>query len=135
MATYLLRGGRIIDPASGLDATGDLLIDGTAIRERSTSRITPPAGATVIDCEGCIVAPGLIDPHVHLREPGQEHKETILSGASSAIEGGFTTVCCMPNTTPALDLPSLVDFVRLPVPSAERSRRGSTCQASSTSFG
>ena len=122
MATYLLRGGRIIDPASGLDATGDLLIDGTAIRERSTSRITPPAGATVIDCEGCIVAPGLIDPHVHLREPGQEHKETILSGASSAIEGGFTTVCCMPNTTPALDLPSLVDFVRLKAQEAGKAR-------------
>jgi dihydroorotase len=122
MATYLLRGGRIIDPASGLDATGDLLIDGAAIRERSTSRISPPSGATVIDCEGCIVAPGLIDPHVHLREPGQEHKETILSGASAAIEGGFTTVCCMPNTTPALDLPSLVDFVRLKAQEAGKAR-------------
>ncbi len=122
MSTYLLRGGRIIDPGSGTDATGDVLIDGGAIRALSTRALTPPTGATVIDCEGQIVAPGLIDPHVHLREPGQEHKETIRSGATSAVRGGFTSVCCMPNTTPALDVPSLIDFVRLKAQEAGQAR-------------
>ena len=112
MATYLLRGGRIIDPASGLDATGDLLIDGTAIRERSTSRITPPGGATVIDCEGCIVAPGLIDPHVHLREPGQEHKETLATCSAAALRGGVTGVVLMPDTSPPVDTGNLVKSAR-----------------------
>lgn len=81
--------------------------------ERISDRPISDSQAFAIDCDGCIIAPGLIDPHVHLREPGAEHKETIRSGAEAAIAGGFTTVCCMPNTTPAIDLPSLVDFVQM----------------------
>ena len=94
-----------------------------------------PAGARVIDADGLLVTPGLIDPHVHLREPGGEHKETIESGARAAVAGGFTTVCCMPNTTPALDSPEMLDVIRarageralcrvFPVAAATRGRRG-----------
>lgn len=72
-----------------------------------------PTADTVVDCAGLMVCPGLVDPHVHLREPGQEHKETIASGAAAAVAGGFTTVCCMPNTSPCLDSAPLVEFVRL----------------------
>jgi len=108
----LLRGGRVIVPDRGRDERADVLVAGDRVERISTSPITD-AGAHVIDCDGCLVTPGLIDPHVHLREPGAEHKETIRSGAESAIAGGFTTVCCMPNTTPAIDLPSLVDFVQM----------------------
>ncbi|MSR28814.1 MAG: dihydroorotase [Phycisphaerales bacterium] len=122
--SYLLRGGRVIDPASGFDATADLLIVGQVVAEICTSpgRVLPPEGCTVIECEGTIVSPGLVDPHVHLREPGAENKETITSGASAAIAGGFTSVCCMPNTTPAIDLPSTVEFVQMRAHSAERAR-------------
>src|SRR5690606_31689543 len=71
------------------------------------------AGAgRVLDARGCLVTPGLIDPHVHLREPGQEHKETLATGSRAAVAGGFTAVCCMPNTSPALDTPELVSFIR-----------------------
>lgn len=109
----LLRGGRVIDPVRPFDATADVLVlDGriAAIEPRS---IDAPAEAEVIDVSGCIVAPGLIDLHVHFREPGQEHKETLATGGAAALAGGFTTICCMPNTRPALDTPQLVEFVRL----------------------
>jgi dihydroorotase len=110
----LIRGGRVIDPARALDATADLLIDGDRVVSIETKpRAIQASGARVIDAEGCIVSPGLIDPHVHLREPGQTQKETLATGAASAIHGGFTTVCCMPNTSPALDTPALVEFIRL----------------------
>lgn len=111
----LIRGGRVIDPASGFDQTADVLVvDG---RVASIGRISPSeaaeAGAEVqvIDAEGCIVSPGLIDIHVHLREPGHEYKETIATGSASALNGGFTTVCCMPNTNPPLDSAAQVAFV------------------------
>lgn len=133
----LLRGGRLIDPASGLDATADLLIVGDRIARISTSRLASSdvGDARVVDLEGRIVAPGLIDGHVHLREPGNERAETIASGTASAVAGGFTSVCCMPNTTPALDTAALVHFVRLraqetahcrvfPVAAATEERRG-----------
>ncbi len=111
--SHFLRGGRIIDPDRGMDATGDVLIVGETIAAISTRRgaLSPPEGAVTIDCEGMIVTPGLVDPHVHLREPGGESKETIASGAAAAILGGFTTLCCMPNTNPPIDLPSTVEFV------------------------
>jgi dihydroorotase len=72
-----------------------------------------PRADVTLDCAGLLVCPGLVDPHVHLREPGQEHKETIASGVAAAVAGGFTTVCCMPNTSPCLDSAPLVEFVRL----------------------
>ena len=111
----LLRGGRVIDPASGLDATADVLIVGGRIARIATARLDRSdfGDARIVDAEGCFVTPGLIDGHVHLREPGNERAETIASGTASAVAGGFTSVCCMPNTTPALDTAALVHFIRL----------------------
>jgi len=106
----LVTGGRIIDPATGTDMIGDIAIAQGRIVEIGKSLSRSPA-ARVIDAKGCIVAPGLVDPHVHLREPGHEYKETIRTGSHAAVAGGFTTVCCMPNTSPALDTPELVRFV------------------------
>jgi len=106
----LIRNGRLIDPASGTDAVGDLLLDGGRI-EAAGGRIDAP-GAEVIDASGLVVAPGFIDMHVHLREPGQTHKETILTGARAAARGGFTSVCAMPNTNPANDTPDVTKYVR-----------------------
>ncbi|MEZ6243528.1 MAG: dihydroorotase [Phycisphaerales bacterium] len=108
--TLLIQGGRVIDPASGLDAFVDIAITGGRIAEIGLNLARSPA-ARVIDADGLLVTPGLIDPHVHLREPGGEHKETIASGTAAAVAGGFTTVCCMPNTTPAIDSPELVRWV------------------------
>jgi len=108
MSEMVIRGGRVVDPASGLDGTTDVVI-----REGRIEAIGPAGDATtIVDAAGLIVAPGLIDPHVHLREPGGEHKETIESGMRAAAAGGFTAVCCMPNTTPAIDSPEMLAFVR-----------------------
>ncbi|MCC6283720.1 MAG: dihydroorotase [Phycisphaerales bacterium] len=106
----LIRGGRIIDPASGRDEVSDVLVAGGLV-QRIGVRLDAPAGTDVFDASGCLVAPGLIDPHVHLREPGHEHKETIASGTEAAVSGGFTGLCCMPNTSPAIDSPEIVRFV------------------------
>jgi dihydroorotase len=106
----LLQGGRVVDPSQGLDAERDLLIvDGkvAALAEE----LTAPEDARVLDCGGLVVTPGLIDVHVHLREPGEEHKETIVTGARAAAAGGFTAVCAMPNTDPPIDDPAAVGFV------------------------
>ena len=98
----LLKGGRLIDPANGLDGDYDLLIDGD--RVAAVGRDLPADGATVVTIPaGYLVCPGFIDMHVHLREPGQEHKETVATGTASAVAGGFTAVACMPNTTPVND--------------------------------
>lgn len=99
----------MIDPANSIDQTTDVLLaDGKVVAVGSQSR----TGAdTIINAAGCIVTPGLIDIHVHFREPGQEEKETIATGAASAVNGGFTSVCCMPNTKPALDDDGRMDFV------------------------
>ncbi len=109
-ATVLLRGGRVVDPTQQLDAKRDVLIvDGKIAKIRA--RIDVPDGARDVDCGGFVVAPGLIDVHVHLREPGEEHKETIATGARAAAAGGFTAVCAMPNTDPPIDDPAAVGFV------------------------
>jgi len=111
MSAILITNGRVIDPANDIDDKTDLLLsNGKVERVGSVSR---PQGSdlTIIDASNCIVCPGLIDVHVHFREPGQEEKETIATGAASAVSGGFTTVCCMPNTKPALDDDGRVEFV------------------------
>ena len=115
MARLHLRGGRAIDPASGLDATADVLLVDGRVAAISTSRLASSevGDAESVDAEGLLVVPGLIDGHVHLREPGGERAETIATGTASAVAGGFTAVCCMPNTEPAIDSPALVHFVRL----------------------
>lgn len=109
----LLRRGRILDASQGIDREGDVLVaDGRIARVSTGGSIDVPQGTRQIDCGGKIIAPGLIDPHVHLREPGGEAKETIKTGTASAVAGGFTTVCCMPNTTPAIDTTTTVRFVQ-----------------------
>ncbi len=109
--SLLLTGGRVIDPSSGLDEVRDVLVrDGRV--EAVEQGVAGPEGIPRIEAEGLVVAPGLIDVHVHLREPGAEHKETIRTGAQSAAAGGFTTIWAMPNTDPPLDDPAAVGFVR-----------------------
>lgn len=108
----LIVNGRVIDPASGTDGVMDVAVEGGRVAAMGPGLGRSPA-ARVVDAEGLIVAPGLIDPHVHLREPGQTHKEDIASGTAAAVSGGFTAVCCMPNTTPALDTPEQIELVRL----------------------
>ena len=106
----LLKNGRVIDPAAGRDGQFDVLIENGRIAKVGKS--LPADGARVIDVPaGFIVAPGLIDMHVHLREPGQEHKETIATGSLSAVTGGFTAVACMPNTTPVNDSAGITQFI------------------------
>lgn len=131
--TLLIRNGRLIDPSQSLDETADLFIaDG---RVAAVGKATSHAADVVIDADGLIVAPGLIDMHVHLREPGREDNETIESGTAAAVAGGFTTVACMPNTQPAIDSDAQVEFVLrqaertascrvLPVGAITRGRKG-----------
>jgi dihydroorotase len=110
MRPILVRGGRLIDPSQGHDDVADLLIvDGKV--EGSGKNITPPDGAEVIDANGKVVAPGLVDIHVHLREPGREDAETVETGAQAAAAGGFTSVCAMPNTDPVTDNQAAVGFI------------------------
>lgn len=115
MAALIIRNGRVIDPAAEVDQIADLVIEnGKVARLTQTSRKSSsmlPSGTKVIDASGCIVSAGLIDIHVHLREPGQEGKETIATGAAAAVAGGFTSICCMPNTEPAIDDDSRIEFV------------------------
>jgi dihydroorotase len=105
----LLKGGRVIDPSSQRDEVADLLIEDGKIA--GFGRVERPEGAEVIDLSGKVVAPGLIDIHVHLREPGQEDVETIATGARAAAAGGFTAVCAMPNTDPVTDNQAAVGFI------------------------
>jgi dihydroorotase len=106
----LLKGGRVVDPANQRDGAFDVLIEDGVIAR--VGKDLPADGAAVIEiAPGWIVAPGLIDIHVHLREPGQEHKETIATGTASAVAGGFTAVACMPNTEPVNDHAGITQFV------------------------
>jgi dihydroorotase len=107
----LLKGGRVVDPANGRDGEFDVLIDGDRIA-RVGRGLPVDAGTAVIDVPaGLVVCPGLIDMHVHLREPGQEHKETVATGVAAAVAGGFTAVACMPNTTPVNDNAGVTEYV------------------------
>ena len=111
MKTTIIRNGRVIDPANNRDEIGDLVIVNGRIADQSAIR-NPQSEIAEIDGKGLIVAPGLIDMHVHLREPGFAHKETIASGARAAAAGGFTTVVCMPNTSPVADTPSTITWIK-----------------------
>jgi dihydroorotase len=132
-STLLIAGGRVIDPASGTDRLADIAVSDGRVVDIGSGLSRSPA-ARVIEATGCLVTPGLIDPHVHLREPGHEYKETIESGSRAAVAGGFTTVCCMPNTQPAIDSPEVIRFIFdraataacrvYPVAAATKGRRG-----------
>jgi len=110
-APLLITGGRLVDPSQGLDAVGDLLlVDGKVAA--IGGQIAGPDGAQRVDAKGLVVAPGFIDVHVHLREPGREEVETVATGAHAAVAGGFTAVCAMPNTKPVTDNQATVGFVK-----------------------
>src|SRR5438874_6196247 len=118
----LLKGARVVDPANGRDGRFDVLIDGDRI-----ARVAPDqradSGVTVVELpSGFVVCPGFIDMHVHLREPGQEHKETIASGTAAAVAGGFTAVACMPNTEPVNDHAGITEFILKKASEAGRAR-------------
>ncbi|MFC1957657.1 dihydroorotase [Chloroflexota bacterium] len=113
MKALLVSGGRIIDPAQGIDETGSLLISEGNISWLGKGDITPPlSDYDVLPARGLIVCPGFIDLHCHLRQPGFEKKETIASGTRAAARGGFTTICCMPNTNPPLDNRDTIEYVK-----------------------
>ena len=131
--TLIIRGGRVICPAQGLDGTGDLVVEGGRI-----AAVGPAAGAEAggdvetIDATGLIVAPGLIDCHVHFREPGKEEEETIASGTAAAVAGGFTTVATMPNTDPPVDNEAAVAFQ---IRQAERAALARVCPIGCVTLG
>jgi dihydroorotase len=107
MSEIFLKGGLVLDPSSGREAKGDVLI-----RDGKIADGKPSKDAQVIQVDGCVVTPGLIDPHVHLREPGQSAKETIATGTAAAVAGGFTSVIAMPNTSPVADGPNTIAWMK-----------------------
>ena len=110
MTKILLKGGRVVDPANGRDGSFDVLIEGDRIAR--VGRDLPADDARVVEIPaGLVVCPGLIDMHVHLREPGQEHKETVATGTAAAVAGGFTGVACMPNTSPVNDNAGVTEYI------------------------
>ena len=131
----LIRRARLIDAVRQLDFIGDVLVDGGQIVDSATAIDRGPDGCIEVDGTGLVACPGFIDLHAHLREPGFEYKETIATGALAAARGGFTTVCCMPNTDPPIDSEPMVEFVLrrareaglvrvLPIGCITRDRRG-----------
>jgi len=113
MTAILIRNGHLIDPAAGVDAAKDILFkDGRVAEIAGPGKLKSANGAEVLDATGLTIAPGLIDIHVHLREPGQEYKETIASGTLAAAAGGFTSVAAMPNTTPVNDSPEITRWMQ-----------------------
>ncbi len=106
----LIQGGRVVDPSQGLDEVTDLLVDGGKITK--IGKNLKPNGAQVLSAKGKVVSPGFMDLHVHLRTPGQEHKETVLTGSRAAVRGGFTTICTMANTDPVVDSANVIEFLK-----------------------
>jgi dihydroorotase len=109
----LLKGGRVVDPANGIDGAYDVLIDGGVIAKvgRDLPVGLAEGGQVIALSPAFVVCPGFIDMHVHLREPGQEHKETVATGVASAVAGGFTAVACMPNTKPVNDNAGVTELI------------------------
>ena len=121
MATLLIRGGRVIDPAQDIDRIADLRIVDGRIAGIGPGETGAGRADETIDAAGMIVTPGLIDMHVHLREPGREEDETIASGTRAALAGGFTSVACIPNTEPPIDTQAAVEFIH------QKAARADTC--------
>ena len=107
----LIKGGRVVDPKNDFDKVADVLVDNGVISEIGEN-INADGDVTVIDAEGKIVSPGLVDMHSHLRDPGQEYKEDIESGTRSAAMGGITSIACMPNTKPVTDSEPIVTYIK-----------------------
>ena len=138
MSPLLIRGGRIIDPAQGRDEIGSLLVSDGKISWQGKGEVTPSrTDCDVLPAGGLIVCPGFIDLHCHLRQPGFEDKETIATGTQAAARGGFTTICCMPNTSPPLDTRNTIELVKaeaaksgvvrvLPIGCVSKGRAGET---------
>ncbi|MFC1979364.1 dihydroorotase [Chloroflexota bacterium] len=136
MKSLFIQGGRIIDPGQGIDQIGSLLITDGRIPWLGVGEKTPPhPDYKILHAHGLIVCPGFVDLHCHLRQPGFEDKETIASGTRAAAKGGFTTICCMPNTNPPLDNQASIDYVKsvaategvvsvLPIGCVSRGRNG-----------
>lgn len=115
MTALVIRGGHLVDPATGIDALKDILLkDGRVAEVASAGKLKQTNGAEVLDATGLTVTPGLVDIHVHLREPGQGYKETIATGTAAAAAGGFTSVAAMPNTTPVNDSPEITRWMQAP---------------------
>ena len=122
MATLLIRGGRVIDPAQNIDRVDDVLVrDGLVVSIGHEGGQPLGKADETIEARGLIVAPGLVDMHVHLREPGREEDETIESGTRAAVAGGFTSVACIPNTEPPIDTQAAVEFIH------QKAARADTC--------
>ena len=122
MATLLIRGGRVVDPSQGIDGVHDVLVrDGLVVGVGSEGAQTIGKADETIDATGLVVSPGLVDMHVHLREPGREEDETIETGTRAALAGGFTSVACIPNTEPPIDTQSTVEFIH------QKAARADTC--------
>ena len=122
MATLLIRGGRVVDPSQGLDGVHDVLVrDGLVVGVGAEGAQPIGKADETIDATGLVVCPGLVDMHVHLREPGREEDETIETGTRAALAGGFTSVACIPNTEPPIDTQSTVEFIH------QKAARADTC--------
>ena len=113
-SSLLIKGGRVIDPSSKLDAEMDVLLREGRVAEIAPRNKIRSSAEETFNARGLIVSPGFIDVHVHLREPGQSHKESIASGTAAAAAGGFTIVCCMPNTAPVADTPEIITWIADP---------------------
>jgi dihydroorotase len=133
MKAIIITNGRLIDPGQGIDEIGQILIAGGKIQQLG-KKISTESGCEVIDAAGLVVCPGFIDLHCHLRQPGFEYKETVASGTAAAAKGGFTTICCMPNTSPPQDNAAVIGHINqlsatcaarvLPIGCITRGRRG-----------
>ena len=121
MSSLLIRGGRVVDPAQGIDRVDDLLVRDGRVAAIGPAGQEAARDVETIDATGLVVTPGLFDMHVHLREPGREEDETIETGTLAALAGGFTSVACIPNTEPPIDTQAAVEFIR------QKAARADTC--------